>query len=173
MCFSLFSIDGMVNNVIVKLGGDPVSFLTKPQYFRTMIVATSMWKESGWGSIIYLAAIAGIDPEQYEAAIIDGANRFRRIIHITIPGITKALFTVCILMLSNILNAGFDQVFNFYNEAVYSTGDIIDTFVYRLGMTSGRYELATAVGLFKSAIGFIAIIGANTASKKIIGVGLY
>ena len=173
MFYSFLSIDGIVNSILSGWGFEPVSFLTRPELFRTIIVAADIWKNFGWGSIIYLAAISGIDPTQYEAAIIDGASRIQKIAYITIPALKGALFTVLILMLGGIMSAGFDQIFVFYNEAVYSTGDIIDTYVYRIGLIAGKFEMATAFGLFKSAIGFALLAGANYLSRKYNEVGLY
>ncbi|MBP1989453.1 ABC transporter permease [Paenibacillus eucommiae] len=165
--------NGIVNHLIQQLGFEPISFLTSNVYFVPMLVASDILKEAGWGTIIYLAALAGIDPEQYEAAMIDGANRWHRLIYITLPGISTAISIMLILSLSGILNAGFDQIFNLYSPLVYPSADIIDTYVYRIGLLEGKYSLATALGLFKSLIGFILIVITNKAAKMLGGSGIW
>jgi putative aldouronate transport system permease protein len=173
MFYRLFSFDGVINTIFVNNGGEAIGFLSSAQSFRTILVLTDLWKNVGWSSIIYLAAIAGIDEQLFEAAIIDGANRFQRIRHIVVPGIMSAMIMILILSLGNIMNAGFEQIFVFYNPLVYSTGDILDTYVFRIGLQSGRFDLATAVGLFKSALGLGLLISANALSRKVNGYGLY
>ena len=127
----------------------------------------------GWGTIIYTAALAGVPSELYEAAEVDGCTRFKNIVHITIPCIGMTITIMFIMTLGNIMNAGFDSIFNLYNSAVYSTADIIDTYVYRIGLTKGLFEKATAVGLFKSVINFILLMGSNVIVKKLTGAGIY
>ncbi|MDR6552018.1 ABC transporter permease subunit [Paenibacillus qinlingensis] len=148
---------GIVNGVLKGLGFEPVFFLGEPKTFPYVLVTTDVWKEFGFNTIVYLAAITGINPNLYEAAVVDGANRWKQILHITIPGILPVIVLLATLSLGHILNAGFDQVFNLYNKAVYETGDIIDTLVYRMGIQQAKYSLATAVGLFKSVVSFILI----------------
>lgn len=158
---SIFSYDGPVNVLLTAIGMEPVMFLGSNQWFRTIMVTTDSWKEFGYGSIIYLAALTGIDPGLYEAASIDGASRWKRLLYITLPGIMPIILIMLTMALPNILNAGFDQIFNLYNPLVYESGDILDTYVYRVGMLKRQYSLGTAVGLIKSVVGMILILAAN------------
>lgn len=164
---NLFSLDGPVNAVLTLFNIEPIMFLASNTWFRPIIVLTDVWKNFGYGSIVYLAALTSIDPGLYEAASIDGATRLKQMIHITLPGILPTVILMAALSLGNILNAGFDQVFNLYNPIVYQTGDIIDTYVYRIGLKGMQYSLATAVGLLKSVVSFILIISANQLAKKL------
>lgn len=164
---------GAVNYVLGLLGIDPIYFLGDNKWFRTILVSTSVWKDIGWGSIIYLAAITGIDLSMYEAAICDGATRFQRMWYITLPSILPQITILLILSIGSLLDAGFDQIFNLYNAAVYETSDIIDTYVYRIGMWDMKYSLATAVGLFKNGIGFLLVVTANFITKKINDTGVW
>lgn len=158
---------GIINQIIKALGIQPIYFMADPRYFRGVLVLSDIWKEMGWGSIIYLASIAGISPELYEAAIVDGANKWQQIKSVTIPCIASTIVMMLILRVGSILNAGFDQIFVMYNANVYDVSDIIDTFVYRMGLESAKYSFATAVGLFKSIIGFIMVLGTNKIAKMI------
>lgn len=167
--FSLLSLDGPVNNLLAELGLNKIMFMGKSGVFRKVLVTTDIWKNFGWGSVLYIAAISGIDQEMYEAAKVDGANRFHNIIYITIPSILPVICINLILNLSGILNAGFDQVFNMYSETVYDVADIIDTYVYRLGLKNLQYSLSTAVGLFKSGIGLLLVVVVNFTVRKIGG----
>ena len=157
----MFSLDGPANQLISSLGFEPVMFLGSNAWFRKIIIFTESWKEFGYASIIYFAALTGIDPGLYEAASIDGANRFNKLIHITLPGILPIILIMFTMELPNILSAGFDQIYNLYNPLVYDTGDILDTFVYRMGMTKRQYSIGTAVGLIKSTLGMVLILTAN------------
>ena len=148
---------GTVNVMLEALGIKPIYFLGKPGLFPYLMVATDVWKDFGFGTIIYMAALTGIDPTMYEAATIDGANRFQRIRHITIPGIVPIMVLIGTLSLGSVLNAGFDQIFNLYNPLVYSTGDILDTFIYRIGIQQNRYDMATAVGLLRSVVSLVMV----------------
>ncbi|MCJ8013631.1 ABC transporter permease subunit [Paenibacillus sp. KQZ6P-2] len=154
---SMLSLDGIMNRMLSLFGVEPIMFLASNTWFRYIIVGSDIWKEFGFSAIVYLAALAGINPSLYEAAAIDGAGRYRQLRHVTLPGIISTVILLSTLSLGNILNAGFDQVFNLYNPLVYSTGDIIDTYVYRIGLVDGQYGLATAVGLLKSVIAIILI----------------
>ena len=167
--FSLLSLNGPINAILEMIGLEPIMFMGDSSVFRGVLVVTDVWKGFGWGSILYIAAISGIDQEMYEAARLDGANRFQNAWYITIPSILPVICINLILSLSGILNAGFDQVFNMYSEVVYDVADIIDTYVYRLGMKSMQYSLSTAVGLFKSAIGLVLILAVNFIIRKIGG----
>lgn len=170
---NMFSLEGPFNAVISMFGGDPIQFLADNNWFRTVIVGTDVWKEFGYNSVVYLAALTGIDLGLYEAANIDGANRFKQILHITIPCLLPTIVLMTALNLGNILNAGFDQIFNLYNPIVYETADIIDTYVYRIGMVDRQYSIGTAVGLLKSIISFALILGANKCAKKTTGSGIF
>ncbi|WP_240633246.1 ABC transporter permease [Paenibacillus montanisoli] len=167
--FTMFSLEGPVNTLIKLFGGDPVLFLADPRYFRSILVITSIFQGFGWGSIIYFAAISNIDPQLYEAAIIDGAGRFKRMFYISIPMLVPIIAIMLILSMSGILDAGFDQIFNMYNVQVYNVADIIDTYVYRKGIVEMNYSYATAVGLFKSVVALILIFAVNRLVKLIGG----
>ena len=149
--------NGIVNQVLDFLGMKPIFFLGDAGWFPYVLVITNVWKESGYGTIIYLAALTSIDPNLYEAAFVDGAGRWKQTLHITLPSLIPIVVLLATLSLQNVLNAGFDQVFNLYSAQVYSTGDIIDTFVYRLGLVSAQYGPATAVGLFRSVVSLVFI----------------
>ena len=155
---------GAVNGIIKAFGGQPIMFLTDKALFPWILILTDVWKEFGFGTIIYLSTLTSIDPNLYEAASMDGAGRFRRILYITIPGLLPTIVLLTTLSLGNILNAGFDQVVNLYSPLVYETGDILDTLVYRIGLGSGaggvpQYDIATAVGMFQSLVSFVLVSG--------------
>ncbi len=164
---------GLINAIITALGGKPIAFMTSPDWFRWIVIGSDIWKETGWSTIIYLAALLAISPELYEAAAVDGASRLQRIWHISLPGILSVIVLVTLLRLGNILEGGFNQLFVLYSLPVYSVGDIIDTWVYRQGILDFQFSLATAVGLFKGLIGLILIVVSNRAAKRIAGKGLY
>lgn len=153
----VFGLYGPVNMVLSVFGAERIAFFRISSLFRTLAIGTDVWKEFGFNAVVYLAALTGISPSLYEAAAIDGASRWQRMWHITLPGLKPIIVLMTILALGNILNAGFDQIYNIYNQAVYSTGDIIDTWVYRVGLNDLQYSLATAVGLLKSVVGFLLI----------------
>lgn len=157
----IFSLDGPINRVIEMIGFEPVMFLGSNEWFREVIIFTESWKEFGYSSIVYFAALTGIDPGLYEACSIDGANRLDKLLHITLPGIMPIILIMLTMELPNILSAGFDQIYNLYNPLVYDTGDILDTFVYRMGMTKRQYSMGTAVGLIKSTLGMVLMLVAN------------
>jgi len=163
---NIFSYRGIVNKVIEMLGGDSIIFLASNKYFRSLLILTDTWKEFGFGTIVYLAAITNINPNLYEAAVIDGAGRFQQIVHVTLPCMMGMVVLMATRSLGNVLNAGFDQVYNLYSPAVYETADIIDTFVYRVGLLEMNYSLSTAVGLMKSVIGMILIVSSYALSAK-------
>ena len=170
---NMFSLDGPINAFLGLFGVDGIQFLADNRWFRTVIIGTDVWKEFGYNSVIYLAALLSIDPGLYEAASIDGASRFKQILHITLPSLMPTVVLMVALSLGNILNAGFDQIFNLYNPIVYETGDIIDTYVYRIGMVERQYSIGAAVGLFKSIISFVLILGSNRLAKKLTGSGIF
>lgn len=148
---------GLVNRFLGIFGVKPIFFLGSNDWFQFTVIATDVWKEFGFGTIVYLAAITNIDPTQYEAATIDGANRFQRIIHVTIPNMRMIIVLMMVLSLGNVLNAGFDQVYNLYSPQVYETGDILDTFIYRIGLLEAQFGVATAMGMFKSLVSTVFI----------------
>ncbi len=149
---------GVFNQIAASLGLDPIFFFGDETWFRVMLIVTDVWKEFGFSTIVYLAALTGINPALYEAASIDGASRWQRVVYITLPGILPVVVLMSTLSLGNVLNAGFDQIFNLYNPMVIGTTDIIDTYIYRMGLIQAQYGLATAIGLMKSIIGFALIV---------------
>ena len=167
--------NGAVNAVLRDVFGvkDSIYFLGNNKYFRGTLIVTDIWKNVGWSSILYLATISGIDPELYEAATVDGASRWQCTRYITIPSLVSTIVIMLILSIGSIMDAGFDQVFNLYNSAVYQTGDIIDTYVYRYGLGDMKYALATAVGLFKNVIAFVLVVGTNLITRRISGEGIW
>ena len=165
--------DGLINEIIKSMGGKPIAFLTSPKWFRVVVIGSDIWKETGWSTIIYLAALMSIDLTLFESAAVDGANRLQRIWHISMPGIIDTVVIVTLLRLGNILDAGFNQIFVLYSLPVYSVGDILDTWVYRQGILEFQFSLATAVGIFKGTIGLLMVYFSNRLAKKITGSGLY
>ena len=158
---------GPINLLIHRLGGEPIFFMASVRWFRTVLVATAIYKGFGWGSILYLAALSNIDPTLYESAVIDGANRFQRIVYITLPMLVPLIVIVLILQMRGIMEAGFDQVFNMYNPRVYPVADIIGTYVYRTGIVQMNYSFATAVDVFQSTVGLMFILIVNFATRRI------
>lgn len=171
----LSSEGGYVNDLLVGIGlmKTPMMFLGKEAFFWPILILTDIWKGIGWGSIIYLAAISNINQNMYEAAAIDGANRLQRIMKITLPSIAPTIVILLIFSMSGILNAGFDQVYLLQNPLVLDVGEILDTYVYKVGIMQGRYSYSTAVGLFKSVVGFILIITTNWTAKKVSKQGIF
>lgn len=149
---NLLASDGMVNVLLKAVGLRPVQFISNRSVFPWTMILTDVWKTFGFGTVVYLASITSIDPELYEAAVIDGAGRWKQTLYVTLPMLYSIIILMTVLGLGNVLNAGFDQIYNLYSPAVYPTGDIIDTFVYRLGLQNGKYAIGTAVGLFKSVV---------------------
>ncbi|MGE6573650.1 ABC transporter permease [Paenibacillus xylanexedens] len=170
---NVFDYNGPVNQIVQLFGLDPVLFLASNDWFREIIIGTDVWKGFGYGAIVYLAALTGIDPGLYEASSIDGASRFKQLLHITLPGILPTIMLISALNLGNILNAGFDQIFALYNPIVYETGDVIDTYVYRVGLLGQQYSFATAVGLLKSVVSFTLLIAANQLSIKLVKMRIF
>lgn len=160
--------DGFITDLLVFMGMERTALLGHPEYFRAIYVISDIWQSVGWGSIIYLAAITGINPELYEASRIDGANRFKQTLHITLPGITPIIVILLILKIGHMLDVGFDKIILLYNPNTYSTADVISTFVYRKGLgESNQFSYTTAVGLFQSAINFVLLIMANRFSARV------
>lgn len=172
--YTLLNVNGgVVNNILLSLGFDRVNFLTEENYFYPILVLSEIWKGAGWGTVIYISAISSVNPELYEAATVDGCGRYRKMWYITIPCILPIIIVMFILQVGNIMNAGFDQVFNLYNPAIYSVSDILDTYAYRIGIGQGLVERGAALGLFKTVINFVLLLSANFIVKKINGTGIY
>lgn len=171
---SILSMDtGIVNQVIKTLGFEPIGFLTDEKFFVPTMVVSMIWKTFGWNTIIYLAAMTGVDTQLYEAATVDGANRWQKLINITLPCIRSVIVVVLITRIGSLMQAGFEQIFVLYHPGVYGTADIIDTYVYRMGLQEGKFELATAVGLFKSVINFALVVIANKIARMAGEEGIY
>ena len=164
---NLFSLNGVVNKVLGALNVEPVIWFGESAYFRQLVVFTDVWKEFGFNAVIFMAALASIDPTYYEAAAIDGCTKWRSIFKITLPCIASTVVVVGVLGLSNVLNAGFDQVYNLYNPMVYATGDILDTWVYRMGLVNLQFSLATTAGLLKSVVSFVLIVTSYALAYKL------
>jgi putative aldouronate transport system permease protein len=165
--------DGAVNDILGFFGFQPVAFMTDAGAIRWVLVFSEIWRSAGWDSLLYLAAIIAIDQQLYDAAEIDGANRWQKIWHVTIPGIVPTIVTLFILNMGLFLHAGLDQVINLMNDVNRSQIDIIDTYVYRIGLTAGQYSLATAAGLFKAVVGMLMIVAAHLLSKRLTGKGVW
>ena len=159
--------------ILNYFGIEPTFFLGEADMFRQIIIASDLWKGFGFGMIVYLAAISNIDPNLYEAAEMDGAGRLQQTFHVTLPGMLPIIIVMATLSLGNVLNAGFDQVFNLYSPLTYSTGDIIDTYVYRQSLLNGQYSFGTAVGLFKSGIGLILTVVAYRIAYKVANYRIF
>jgi putative aldouronate transport system permease protein len=164
---------GPVNYVLKALTGRTLYFLGDPALFRGTIVTLSVWKGIGWGAVIYLAALAGVNPELYEAAYIDGAGRWQRVVHITLPSILPVITILFILNVGSIVEDDFDQIFNLYRPVVYAVGDVLSTYTYRKGLNEMRYSLATAVGLFQNVLAFLLVAIANLLSKRVGEYGIW
>jgi putative aldouronate transport system permease protein len=160
---------GIINTALVKLGSEPVFFLGANRTFPWVIIFTDIWKEFGYGTIIYLAALTGIDPTLYEVAYVDGANRWKQLLHITLPGITPIIVLMTTLSMGSIFNAGFDQIFNLYAPVVYETGDILDTLLYRMGLVNMQFSISTAAGMMKSVVSMILILVSYRIAYKTTG----
>lgn len=157
---------GLINRAIREAGNDTIPFLISTSWFRTLVVGSAVWRDMGWGAIIYLAAISGISPDLYAAGTIDGCSKIQMMWHITLPNIRYVIILLLILRLGRVMEAGFEQIYVMYNPHVYSVGDILDTWVYRTGLEQLNFSLASAVGLFKSAIGFVLVVGTNQLAKR-------
>jgi putative aldouronate transport system permease protein len=172
--FNLLEANGLINSILKASGGDSINFLSSTKLIRPLLYITENWKSAGWGSIIYLAAIAGIEMEQYESAIIDGASRFQRMRFITLPGIYETIIIMLILAVGNIMNAGFDQIFNLGNVAVQGKIDMLDWYIYRITFQgSADFAFSTAISLMKAVVNFAFLIAANQVSRMVSGTGLF
>lgn len=164
---------GIVNEAIMMLGGKPVQFISNRAVFPWTMIFSDMWKTFGFGTVVYLATMTSIDPELYESAVIDGAGRWRQTWSITLPMLVPIIILMTVLALGNVLSAGFDQIYNLYSPVVYPTGDIIDTYVYRLGLQNGKYAIGTAVGLFKSLVSSVLISSSLFVAYKFAGYKVF
>ncbi|MBD2843843.1 sugar ABC transporter permease [Paenibacillus sp. IB182496] len=158
--------DGLVNQLRELFGWGSVHYMTQSDYFRPIIIGSLILKETGWLAIIYLAALSAIDPEQYEAATIDGATRMQKLVHVTLPGIRNTIVILLILKIGNMMDYGFEQIYVMYNPTVYDVGDVLSTYIYRVGLQDAQFSLTTAIGLFQSVIGFFLIWGANRLAQR-------
>ena len=173
MVMQLLSLQGTVNQIIEGLGGEGIPFLQRPEWFRTIYVGSEVWQTVGWGTILYLAALTTVDTSLYEAARIDGANRWRQTWHVTIPGIRPTMITLLILNIGTFLNVGFEKVLLLYNPLTYSTADVISTYLYRVGLMSNNLSYAAAIGLFQACIGLVMVLSANFISRRVVGASLW
>jgi len=171
--FILSSDVGIVNKVITGWGHEPIAFLSNPNYFWALITAQNMWKEAGWGTIIFLAAMAGVDPQRYEAAVVDGATRWRQIWHITLPAIRPTIIILLILRLGHMADVGFEQVLLMMNPLVSSVGEVFDTYAYSIGVLQGKVSTGVTVGMFKGVVGLILVMVSNYIVKKLGHEGIY
>ena len=169
----VLATDGIVNTFLGKLGIAGISFLGDPKVFPWTMIISDIWKGFGFGTVVYLAALTGIDPGLYEAAMVDGAKRWKQTIYITLPMLMPTIILMTVLALGNVLNAGFDQIYNLYSPVVYETGDIIDTYVYRLGLQQAQYSVGAAIGLFKSAVSCVLVIVSTVLADKLAGYRIF
>ena len=164
---------GLINQLITAFGGTPIHFMAEPKYFKTIYVLSDIWQSAGYGSIVYMAALTGIDPSLYEASTVDGASKWDKLIHITLPGLLPTIIIMLILRMGSIFSVGYEKIMLMYNPATYETADVISTYVYRRAFESGDYSFSAAVGLFNSVINFTIIVLFNKFSKKISEVSLW
>jgi putative aldouronate transport system permease protein len=169
----LVSVDGVFNQALKAIGHDPIPFIQQPEWFRPIYVSSEMWQTVGWGTILYLAALTTIDQDLYEAAKVDGANRWRQTWHVTIPGIRPTMITLLILNIGTFMAVGFEKILLLYNPLTYPTADVISTYLYRVGVQGGSFSYAAAIGLFESVIGLILVFSANAISRRAVGTGLW
>lgn len=167
MIVNFLSNSGPVNDVIESITGKRIQFLMEAKYFRTIYIASGIWQNIGWNSIIYFAAISGVDQQLYEAAIMDGAGRFKQAIHVTIPAILPTVTIMLIMAIGSLMSVGYEKIILLYNGSTYETADVISSYVYRKGIQGADYSYSTAVGLFQSVVGLIFLVGANTFSRKV------
>ncbi|NUR70340.1 MAG: sugar ABC transporter permease [Hamadaea sp.] len=171
--FQVLSVDGIVNQGLKALGQEAVPFLQQPGWFRTIYVSSEAWQTIGWGTILYLAALTTIDPDLYEAARIDGANRWQQTWHVTLPGIRPTMVTLLILNIGTFMAVGFEKILLLYNPLTYPTADVVATYLYRVGVVSGSFSYAAAIGLFESVIGLVLVLSANAISRRTVGTSLW
>lgn len=167
------SLNGLFNDILTAFGMERISFMLFPQYFKPIYIASGIWQFTGYGAIIYLAALSSVDVQLYDAAVIDGCNRFQRVIHITIPGIMPTIIIMMILRVGNMMSVGFEKIILLYNPSIFETSDVISSFVYRYGLLQGNYGYSTAVGLFNSVVNFILLATTNKLSKRLTEISLW
>lgn len=174
MFSTLLARDGIINQLLMNMGAQqPVQFFTSTSLFRPLLVFTEGWRETGWGTIVYLAALTGVDPQLHEAAVVDGASRFQRTWHISIPSIMPIMALLLLLRVGGILQAGTEQILVMYNPAVYSVGDVLQTYIYRIGLGKLDFSTGTALGIFESVVGFVLLISLNQVSRRRFGRSLW
>jgi putative aldouronate transport system permease protein len=173
MLMQLLSLDGVVNQFLHVFGGGPIPFLQRSDWFRSVYVSSEIWQTVGWGTILYLAALTTIDADLYEAARIDGANRWRQTWHVTLPGIRPTMITLLILNIGTFMAVGFEKILLIYNPLTYPTADVISTYLYRVGIVSGSFSYAAAIGLFEAVIGLFLVVSANLISRRVVGASLW
>nr|WP_260458672.1 ABC transporter permease subunit [Actinotalea ferrariae] len=173
LVFQLTSVNGTINQLIESFGGDVVPFMQRADWFRTIYVSSEIWQTVGWGTILYLAALTTIDPQLYEAARIDGANRWRQTWHVTLPGIRPTMVVLLILNIGTFMAVGFEKILLLYNPILYPTADVVSTYLYRVGIVSSNFSYATAIGLFEALIGLTLILSANAISRRLVGTSLW
>lgn len=173
LVIDFFSLDGLVNTIIQAFGGEPIAFLAKPEWFRTIYVGSEVWQTFGWNSIVFLAALSSIDVQQFEAARLDGASRLQQMIYISLPSILPTIVTVLLMRIGHLMSVGFEKVFNLYSPATYETADIISTYVYRQGILGANYSSAAAIGLFNSVINLLLVVMMNKISRKLTETSLW
>jgi putative aldouronate transport system permease protein len=173
LVLQLTALNGTVNQVVEAFGFDPVPFMQRPEWFRTIYVSSEVWQTVGWGTILYLAALTTVDDQLYEAARVDGANRWRQTWHITLPGIRPTMMVLLILNIGSFMAVGFEKVLLLQNPLLYSTGDVIATYLYRVGIQSAQFSYATAIGLFEAVIGLVLVLAANGLSRRMVGTSLW
>ncbi|THF73421.1 sugar ABC transporter permease [Cohnella fermenti] len=173
MIVNYLAYDGMLNRFIESMGGEQVQFLSDASWFRTIYIVSDIWQQIGWGTIIYLAALTGVDPQLYEAARMDGANRLKQVLHIAIPCILPVITIMLLLNIGNFMTVGYEKILLLYNGSTYETADVIQTFVYRRGLLGSDLSFASAVGLFQSVVAFVLVVGANRLTKRLGGATLW
>ncbi len=173
MVIQFVSNSGLINVALNKLGMESIQFLQLPQYFRTIFISTGIWQGTGFGAIIYMAALAGISSEQYEAATVDGAGKFQKMLYITLPGLAPTIVVMLLINLGSILNVGHERIILLYNPAIYETADVFNTYIYREGILNRRYSYAQAMTLFQNAVGFVLVFTANKITRKLDGTTLW
>lgn len=171
--YQLLDPKGIINDIIVFFGGERITFLQDSRFFRAIVVGSAMWKEVGWGMILYLAAIAGINPNLYEAAIVDGANRWKQMWYITLPSLMPTLVVLLLLRIGHILDTGIEEILIYSNSVVRDVADVIDVYVYRVGLLQAQFSYTTAIGFFKAVVGLILVLTMNKVAKKLTGESIY
>ncbi|WP_409345932.1 ABC transporter permease [Paenibacillus sp. MBLB4367] len=173
MLVNFLSMDGLINRFVEWFGGEPRTFLAMPEWFRTLFIGSDIWQSMGWNSIIYLAALTSVDPQLYEAATVDGAGRWKKIVHVTLPGISSVITVMLLLSVGHMLSVGYEKILLLYSGPTYETADVIQTFVYRRGLIDSDFSFAAAVGIFQSVLAFVLVVSANRVARRVNGTGLF